>query len=621
MVKVTHPLKSVIIQKYIYGLSLNDISNDTGISKTTAHNVVFEWKSRLASMDLEEIRRFTAEMGKAGISVQQCVQGFRTFQMLKDFDINDEFDTWIDEDIKIEDKNFDPLPIQNQNSQLDHTWSNDNTNQIAERSKENENSKDKLNQISYFIKTIYKNCKTHHIEPDIVIKWIEDLLEHFSISDTKSNVSSYDNFQKQKASYYHELAIQKSGPDKEVRDEIPLISRISYFIEQKKKEIENLENLKGLINQEIDQLNKRKESIILDLTKTIEKEKSAFSYLRWYNSLRQELYDKFQLAIEEKYSEFAKAINDFKDHDFDALKIINEYKEIKSLRQERNFIQDDINLNSPVRNTLLTQIAQLQDQLNYSKHTMNIYDELFKIGFGLKELKQLYGTIVEISLANKIRLDEAVSKFLKDIDNHYDEKMGLETTINKLKSEKKKLEDEVPQYQQYLQLQGIVAPIIIHLNNNGVTNESIISINQLVMAFKNTNFVDEVSNQQWEAKDGSNKKIDKRNISSNEFWRLFIEKLKSLKNINLEIERQSAILNILKTQIINLDGKKQELEKLYSESACNLNYIFTQTSYSIDLAKQINLEINKRIIMAPRFSPIFLILIISNNKGKKKEDR
>jgi hypothetical protein len=232
---------------------------------------------------------------------------------------------------------------------------------------------------------------------------------------------------------------------------------------------------------------------------------------------------------------------------------------------------------------------------------------------------------MELSLANNIKPDEAVSKFLKDIENQYDKKMGLETTINNLKSEKKKIEDEVLQYQWYLQLQGVVAPIIIHLNNNGVTSEDIININQLVMAFKNTNFVDEISNQQVHGEElgaGENgiiKKIDKSNISNNEFWKLFIEKLKSLKNINLEISLQSTNLSRLKTQIDSLNGKKQEFEKLYLDSVSNLNYILSQTSNTIEIAKQINQEIDKKIMTAPRLSPFFLNFIVSKNEEKKED--
>jgi hypothetical protein len=245
------------------------------------------------------------------------------------------------------------------------------------------------------------------------------------------------------------------------------------------------------------------------------------------------------------------------------------------------------------------------------------------------------GALVEARSCERFKIlwkslpDEALSKFLKDIETQYDEKLGLETTINNLKSEKKKLEYEVPQYQWFLQLQGIVAPTIVHLNSNGVTNEAIISINQLVMAFKNTNFVDEVSDQRIQGEGigdggkehvGSVKSPNKGNITSNEFWRLFIEKLKSLKNVNLEIARQSTILGKLETQINSLNGKKQEIEKIYLNSVNNLNYILAQTSYSMELTKQINQEIDKKIMMAPRFSPVFLNLIISKNKDEKNDD-
>ena len=260
----------------------------------------------------------------------------------------------------------------------------------------------------------------------MVIKWIEDLFDCLSTSERQSSLNSINDYQNQNIDYNNDQeTFHRNDLDKIVSNEIPLISRIAYLIEQKKKEIKHLDNSKKSINRDIDQQEKRKEIILSDLAKTIEKEKRAFSYLQWYNSLKRELQNKYHLAIEDKYGEFAKAINEFKDYDFDASTIINEYKQIESLRQERNHIQTVIDLNSPVKNELQNQIAQLQDQINYLKHTINISSELSKMGFGLKELKQLYGTIVELSLANNIKPDEAVSKFLKDIENQYRQKNGF----------------------------------------------------------------------------------------------------------------------------------------------------------------------------------------------------
>ena len=41
--------------------------------------------------------------------------------MLKEFDINDEFDGWMDEDAHIEEENLGSKTMQNQDSPLDHT--------------------------------------------------------------------------------------------------------------------------------------------------------------------------------------------------------------------------------------------------------------------------------------------------------------------------------------------------------------------------------------------------------------------------------------------------------------------------------------------------------------------
>ena len=67
---------------------------------------------------------------------------------------------------------------------------------------------------------------------------------------------------------------------------------------------------------------------------------------------------------------------------------------------------------------------------------------------------------------------------------------------------------------------------------------------------------------------------------------------------------------ILEIQINKLNNKKQEIERFYLEGMSNLNRIQLQTSLSIEVTKQINEGINRKIMTAPRFSPIFLNLIV-----------
>ena len=53
-----------------------------------------------------------------------------------------------------------------------------------------------------------------------------------------------------------------------------------------------------------------------------------------------------------------------------------------------------------------------------------------------------------------------------------------------------------PEYKSYSYILGIVSPFLIHLSNNGVTNEDIINLGQTVLTFKNTDFFDNVY-PQW----------------------------------------------------------------------------------------------------------------------------
>ena len=220
--------------------------------------------------------------------------------------------------------------------------------------------------------------------------------------------------------------------------------------------------------------------------------------------------------------------------------------------------------------------------LVYSTQSLNTYKELLERGLGLKELKQLLNTLIEISRGNKIPDWEALPRFLNDVEKQYDNKLGFESTINNLKAKMEKLQAEVPEYKWYLQLQGVVSPTIIHLNRCGVTNEDILNINSLVLSFKNSNFIDDLA-----LRENGNGVIKNGTLNSNEYWKRFIEKLKSLKNIHLAINQSTSISNNLKIQIERLKVQKQELEKNYSDAVTNLNHILIQTSFSIEVTRHL----------------------------------
>ena len=74
---------------------MNEIVRKTPLSKGTVNNIIQDWMANIAGTDLEEIRAFTSEIRKSGITIEECAQGFRIVRLLKKFNINDEFDVHV----------------------------------------------------------------------------------------------------------------------------------------------------------------------------------------------------------------------------------------------------------------------------------------------------------------------------------------------------------------------------------------------------------------------------------------------------------------------------------------------------------------------------------------------
>jgi hypothetical protein len=73
--------------------------------------------------------------------------------------------------------------------------------------------------------------------------------------------------------------------------------------------------------------------------------------------------------------------------------------------------------------------------MNLHKQSIDIQHQLEIMGFGFKQITQLWNTILEITEANKIPYKEAVSKFLRDVDEQYDNKLGFESKVNEKRNE------------------------------------------------------------------------------------------------------------------------------------------------------------------------------------------
>src|SRR3954451_3381935 len=86
--KQTKPLdKSLVIQKRLEGKSMNQIVKETGISKGKVQYLIKEWEEKIGSSCAEEITEIATLVKRSDISIEQCAQGFRIINILKNLGI------------------------------------------------------------------------------------------------------------------------------------------------------------------------------------------------------------------------------------------------------------------------------------------------------------------------------------------------------------------------------------------------------------------------------------------------------------------------------------------------------------------------------------------------------
>jgi hypothetical protein len=107
--------------------------------------------------------------------------------------------------------------------------------------------------------------------------------------------------------------------------------------------------------------------------------------------------------------------------------------------------------------------------VNNHRQLINVYNHLEAMKFGIKELWFLRDTVMEITRENDISPDEAVKKFLSDVEFQYNNKLGFQSKVDSLRSEANRLRVELLSLPQ-------VAPTLLKLTQNGVSEQTIINI-------------------------------------------------------------------------------------------------------------------------------------------------
>ncbi|MBA2268828.1 MAG: hypothetical protein H0W19_10935 [Nitrosopumilus sp.] len=599
-------VRESVIKGYLDGKSFAEISNENNIAKGSVFNIINAWTAQIGIPDIEEIREFSTMIRKSGITIKQCAQSFRFIQILASFGIRDELHSSYVADIipRNRDENEDDPVIKNKKS---GGWKKDH----APTSRDN---------FYYFIESIYNNCKNQGIKSTNVIRWIQDLIDFGPLlyENAGNNTTGFERdinepSELQNLRTNNKPLFRKSKDTRNEREiQIPFISKISGYIEQKKLEVQHLDINNKKLQQEIRDLEEQKNTLLSNITNLIRKESLSLTYLDWFNSLKKELLEIYGIKLEEEFSNFVKVFTDFKYYDYDAHQIVKEYKQIESLRYEMKAIQGIVDSIVHTRDNLLKEIESLEERKSYSRQSLDALQELNYAGYGLKELRQLKNTVIEIAVSNGIEFYDAGKKFLKDLENQYDNKLGFETKIKEVKTELKKLEDEVPEYKEYLQAKDIISRSLPYLYKFGVTDDDIISMTDVVTTYLNGNITFNPNPQSENIVD------ENKLIKIPYYWRSFINEIRNLGNINSQITKQRSYLDAIRKEIDDLNSQRQNLNEQTLLSGQLLNSLNGRLSYFIESLKQIMFsvkELNKMFIV---YQPLFFIHVTTS--GDSKDD-
>ena len=139
-------------------------------------------------------------------------------------------------------------------------------------------------------------------------------------------------------------------------------------------------------------------------------------------------------------------------------------------------LQDSVKMLQNEFNHLSQKCSYLENMVNSHSQIISIFKELESMDFGLKELKLLWITINDIALANNIPLNEAPQKFVKDIEEQYDKKLGFESKVQNSKAELNMLTQEKNRLHEELSVQPLVGPMLVKLIQIGVNEQDVINV-------------------------------------------------------------------------------------------------------------------------------------------------
>jgi hypothetical protein len=563
---ISSQIEESIIQNYILGHSRDEIAVETGVAPGSVSNKVNEWKRKIEAPDIEELRRFAVNIRKSGMTIKQCIKGFRFLQLLKGLEIAIENDD-IDSD---------------------------------------------LDSLTFFVNEIYKKCKEKGMTSTVVTTWITDLL----------NFSS-DNYGYLYESSKKNMKLLSNDNQNSEKRALTFVSVVSDFIEQKKMELGYLSEKQKMIREEINRYELQKGDLIQEIERLKQEAQSIIIYHNTFLRLSNILMNDCKIDLKKDLEPFTKLFSDFEENGYDVTSIVEEYNKAVKLKWEVAQNEAQIKAYQKQLTSLQNNIKVDESRLRIHRKNWDTYQKLEVMKFGIDELQQLWLTVSEITrnrgdpLKDFDMIENPVAYFIKDVEENYYDKLKFEDRVKEKRNELAKLNEQLNMSRLNLSMQPIIGPLLLSLYQKGITEQEITDINQL---FQNYLLEAAKTDNNWNNKNESSTN-SKNTLDNGTGYQTFIDEIKKYGGIKAAIKHQSHILDEIKNKNSELIEQRKTLLALCQNAIILISMLNDHYFYYKGFFDQYHKK-NGVSIVADRISiPIIILVHNTAKEGQNSKEK
>jgi hypothetical protein len=150
---------------------------------------------------------------------------------------------------------------------------------------------------------------------------------------------------------------------------------------------------------------------------------------------------------------------------------MNEFWDLESLRANHDILQKTVH-------SLRNDINSLEQQRSVLVVNINMHNQAISTYNGLNWI-----CINEFALENDIPVRKAVNKFLSDVEEQYDKKLGFEHKLENMRDDLNNLRKEQVKLRTEILLNPLIGPKLLKLTQSGLSEQDIINVADIIKKY------------------------------------------------------------------------------------------------------------------------------------------